>query len=303
MSKRNFRELLEEQWSRYNFLCVGLDSDYSEIPESMRLNSIGQARSIAETIYAFNKAIVDQTKDLVCAYKLNCAFYEMHGEEGVTALRLTIEYIRAVAPDVPVILDAKRADIGNTNTGYAKAAFDYFDADAVTVSPHLGGEALQPFLERKEKGVFVLCRTSNPGAGEFQDKLVLPDYIEAREWELQYQTHVGDFEGRPSQCDPMPLYQYVAYRVSREWNKNGNCALVVGATRPGELRKVREVVDDMPILILGIGAQGGNLKEAVAAGKGSHGKGIIISASRSIIFSKNPRAETAKAHELINQYR
>src|SRR3989344_4973474 len=157
MNDRNFREMLEAQWSRGNFVCVGLDSEFGKIPDCLRLNQFFKSKTdVANVIFSFNRAIVEATKDLVCAYKPNVAFYEAYGDEGLAALRRTIAYIQTIAPDVPVILDAKRADIGNTNAGYIRFAFDYLQADAITLHPHLGSEALQPFLARAEKGVIVL---------------------------------------------------------------------------------------------------------------------------------------------------
>lgn len=284
MSNRNFRQMLETQWSRGNFVCVGLDSEFSKIPESVRRSGNECDVSVANTVVAFNRAIVEATKDIVCAYKPNTAFYEAYGAEGISALQRTIADIHAIAPDVPVILDAKRADIGNTNAGYVNAAFDFLQADAITVHPYLGAEALQPFLARAEKGVIVLCRTSNPGAGEFQDLSVNGE----------------------------PLYRFVARRVAndRKWNQNGNCALVVGATYPDELREVRGLVGDMPILIPGIGAQGGDVEKTVSAGKDGRGQGMIVNSSRGIIFASKgtdfaevARRETEKLRDLINQYR
>jgi len=282
MSDRNFMQMIETQWFRGNFVCVGLDSDFGKIPESAHRRGDECSISITNTIVAFNRAIVEATKDLVCAYKLNTAFYESHGSEGTTALQRTIHDIHITAPDIPVILDAKRADIGNTNVGYVKAAFDLLRADAITVHPYLGAEALRPFLSQTDKGIIVLCRTSNPGAGEFQDLLVNGE----------------------------SLYCVVARRIANEWNKNGNCAIVVGATYPDELREVRGIVGDMPILIPGIGAQGGDVKETVTAGKDSRGEGMIINSSRSIIFASSgadfaeaARRETKRLRDLINQYR
>ena len=295
MNDRNFRQMLEAQWSRSNFACVGLDSEFGKIPESARrydyhnttdvvgnVNGHTKNPSLQKTIVIFNRAIVEATRDIVCAYKPNAAFYEAHGDEGIGALQRTIADIHAIAPDVPVILDAKRADIGNTNVGYVQFAFDYLKADAITVHPYFGAEALQPFLARADKGVIVLCRTSNPGAGEFQDLSVNGE----------------------------PLYRFVARRVANEWNKNGNCALVVGATYPDELREVRGLVGDMPILIPGIGAQGGDVEKTVSAGKDSRGQGMIVNSSRGIIFASRgvdfaeaARRETQKLHDLINQYR
>jgi orotidine-5'-phosphate decarboxylase len=251
MSTRDFRELVSVKWSEKKFLGVGLDPEFEKLPQHLQM--IGPREGIA----AFNMAIVAATKDVACAYKLNSAFYEAHGEDGWAALQATIEEIHLVAPDVPVILDAKRADIGNTNGGYVAAIFDRLGADAVTIHPYLGAEAVQPFLDRKEKGVIVLCRTSNHGAGEFQDLSV----------------------------DGEMLYQRVARHVSERWNKNGNCALVVGATYPEEMKEIRAIAPELPFLIPGIGTQGGNLEASVQAGKDKNGQGMIISASRSIIFS------------------
>ena len=276
MSERNFKQLIEARWAEGKFVCVGLDSELGKIPASVHQKAAGR---ISDAVVAFNRAIVDATKDIVCAYKPNGAFYEALGTSGINALLETILYIHKVAPDVPVILDAKRADIGNTNDGYVKAAFDFLQADAITVHPYLGAEALQPFLARGDKGIIVLCRTSNPGAGEFQDLTVFG-------------------QG--------PLYRVVAWRVASKLNKNGNCALVVGATYPDELHEVRGLVGDMPILIPGIGAQGGDLEKTVRAGKNSRGRGMIINSSRGIIFASSgedfaeaARRETLKLHEAI----
>lgn len=291
MSGRNFREMLEKQWDRDRFLCVGLDSDYELIPEKIKRRCFvtGRADQIGAAIFDFNREIINKTWDLVCAFKPNIAFYEAWGPEGIDALIRTIKWIKLKTSDVPIILDAKRADIGNTNNGYVRMAFEILGVDAITVSPYLGSETMKPFLERKDKGIFVLCRTSNPGAGEFQS------------WDITGDVVPGGY---------MPLYKYVAYQVAREWNKSGNCGLVVGATAPAELSEVREVVGDMPILIPGIGAQGGDLEATVKAGKDSRGKGIIINASRSIIFASREAdfaeaaMESAKLlHDEINQYR
>jgi len=252
MTSRNFRELLESRWKLGNFLCVGLDSELSRIPESAR------GTTVRETIVNFNQQIVDATADLVCAFKPNPAFYESHGEEGWGALRETISYIHAVAPEVPVILDAKRGDIKNTNRNYAESAFDYLQADAITVQPYLGGEPLAPFFERKEKGIIVLCHTSNGGAGEIQDLKM---------------------EGGE------PLYKVVARLAKEKWNANGNCCVMVGATYPEELSAVRAIIGDMPILTAGIGAQHGDLERAVKAGKDKNGRGFIINSSRSVLFA------------------
>lgn len=280
MSERNFRQLLEAQWDRGNFVCVGLDSEYAKLPQAAMVGNV------FDSVVSFNRYIVNATRDLVCAYKPNVAFYEALPKGiGYAVLWEVIQYINKVAPEVPVILDAKRADIGNTNAGYVTSAFDMLGADAITVHPYLGREALQPFLDRKDKGIIVLCRTSNSGAGEFQD---LP--IE------------------PSSRGSGPLYRVVARHVAEHWNVNGNCALVVGATYPQELAEVRSIVADIPILIPGIGAQGGDIEATVKAGKDSRGRGMIINSSRGIVFASSgedfaeaARRETLKLHTAINQ--
>lgn len=290
MTKRHFFELLGEQQQRGKFLCVGLDPDWNKLPKPM-----GREPHPTVRITDFTMRLVTATFGYASAYKPNSAFYEARGSDGIAALKQTIEHINRVAPDVPVILDAKRADIGNTNNGYASFAFDYLGADAITVNPYFGEDALRPFLNRTEKGIIVLCRTSNPGAGEFQDMMVRPTDDEAEEWDLSHRTPIGASEERPYDWDEMPLYQYLAYRVSREWNKNGNCALVVGATYPEELQLVRHIIGDMQLLIPGIGTQGGDLKKAIRYGKNSKGGGFLINVSSGISGSKDPY-ETAKAY-------
>ena len=278
-STPTFVSQLEKCWNQDNFVCVGLDSDYNHLPESVK-----SLDSVEETLFAFNRDIIDATHDLVCAYKPNAAFYEAQGNAGLRALIRTVRYIRETYPHIPIILDAKRADIGSTNLGYVKAAFDIIGVDAITVHPYLGKEALAPFLARREKCIIVLAKTSNPGSAEFQN------------------LSVGESQE--------PLYQVVARHVASTWNSNGNCALVVGATYPAELKKVRTIVGDMPILIPGIGAQGGEVAATVIAGKDSRGRGMIINSSRSIIFaSQGPdfaqaaRKATEHLRAEINKYR
>jgi orotidine-5'-phosphate decarboxylase len=265
---RDFNQLLRAKWDEEKFLCVGLDPDIAKMPGGVR------GKSAEERIVAFNRAIIDATKDLVCAFKPNNAFFEAHGEEGWRALKATTGYIREQAPEVPVILDAKRADIGNTNNGYARMAFDILEADAITVHPYLGAEAIRPFLERAEKGIIVLCRTSNPGAHEFQD------------------IEVGG----------EPLYKKVAEHVASDWNTNGNCGLVVGATYPAELSEVRAVAPELPFLIPGIGAQGGDLEASVKAGKDADGKGIIVNASRAVLYASNGEDFAEAARKKVEEY-
>ena len=265
---RNFRELLEKKWEEGKFVCIGLDTDLEKIPEVIR------QEDTRTTMVAFNRAIVDATKGVACAYKLNPAFYEARGDEGWNAMRETIAYILEIAPEAPVILDAKRADIAHTNERYVDSAFTYFRADAVTVSPYLGGEPLAPFFRNKDKGVIVLCHTSNPGAGEIQEL---------------------DVGGEP-------LYAVIARLAAQKWNGNGNCCAMVGATYPEELANVRKIVGDMPILIAGIGAQNGDLAKTIRVGLDSRKKGLIVNASRSVIFASRgadfAEAAKEKAEEL-----
>ena len=272
----NYSQLLKNQWNQDKFVCVGLDTDINKIPQHL------VSSSAFETIMAFNTQIIDATYDVVCAYKPNTAFYESLGAVGVEALKKTIEYAHSVAPQVPIILDAKRADIGNTNNGYVSFAFEYLQADAITVHPYLGQEALQPFLDHKTKGIIVLCKTSNPGSDEFQNLSVGAE----------------------------PLYLKVARNVSQHWNKNQNCSLVVGATYPKELEAVRQIVGDMPILIPGIGAQGGAPGVVVQKACNSDSQGFIISSSRDITFASSgadfatiARQKTLELHNTINHHR
>ncbi|MDE1966919.1 MAG: orotidine-5'-phosphate decarboxylase [Patescibacteria group bacterium] len=289
---RNFHDLIKARWAEGKFVCVGLDPDMDRMPEHLkercRSAELPVHRPDPSTVVEFCESIIAATKDLVCAYKPNSAFFEGLGHSGIEALLEVIGTAHQLAPHVPVILDAKRADIDNTNKGYIKSAFDLLDADAITVHPYLGKQALKPFLDRKEKGIIVLCRTSNKGAGEFQD--------------IRVQT-VGS---EPGSIVSAMLYEIVAARVAHEWNANGNCALVVGATYPAELARVRQIVGELPILIPGIGAQGGDLEKTVAAGKDSRGRGMIINSSRSILYASSgedyaeaARRETLKLHKAI----
>lgn len=280
-----FIDKLKAKWNEGKFVCVGLDTEFSKIPQSLKDKWKGTTPkdqpdndiSKEATIYTFNQAIIDSTHDLVCAYKINSAFYEAEAQTW-EAMHNTFLYLQRTYPGIPVILDAKRADIGNTNEGYVKMAFENLKADAITVHPYLGKEALGPFLAHSDKGIFVLVRTSNPGSGELQSL---------------------EMEGKP-------LYLLVAENVAKNWNNAGNCAVVVGATYPEELKKVREIIGDMPILIPGIGSQGGDLESSVKNGINSEKQGIIITSSRSIIyassdedFAEAARSETEKLHKQI----
>lgn len=269
-------KLLQASRKNDSLLCVGLDTDIEYVP-SFLADKFG-----TEAIYEFNKQIIEATKDLVCAYKPNIAFYEMLGPKGFNILKKTREYIPA---NIPVIIDAKRADIGNTATAYAKAflsAAGPFQFDGITVNPYLGYDSLEPFLQYKDKGIFLLCRTSNPGAKDFQDL----------------------------KCNGKPLYQIVAHKAV-EWNVNGNLGVVAGATFPKELVIIRKIIGaEMPMLIPGVGTQTGDLQKAVEGGINSKGELALISASRSIIFASSGEdfAEAARAAALtlkeeINRYR
>lgn len=263
---KNFFEKLENIIDKNkSLICVGLDSDLERIPDKFKKEKYPQ--------YNFNKYIIDNTFDLVCLYKLNTAFYEAIGYKGIKELKMTCDYLRKKYPEIPIIIDAKRADIGNTNKGYVSFVFEYLKADAVTVNPYLGKEALMPFLEKKDKGIIVLCKTSNIGSDEFQN--------------LKFY-----FQHDRGKNRILPLYAIVAERVVKYWNKNKNCALVVGATYPQELKKIRKIVgEDMWILVPGIGQQGGDIEAVLKAGLNKKRKGIIINISRNIIFAKNPRKE------------
>lgn len=293
---RNFREMLEARWADGKLACVGLDSELNKIPESARMYEYGYVVDeserrvmVADTMVAFNKAIIDATHDVAGAYKLQSSFYEAKGVNGLKAMIDTVAYIHERCPNTPVIKDAKRADIGNTNAGYVQSTFDIEGFDAVTLHPYLGIGALKPFLDRKEKGCIILCRTSNPEAPEFQDLIVRRNLHSNIE---------------------MPLWKYVAHQVAGVWNGNNNCCMVVGATYPEEMQEIRTIAGDMPFLIPGIGAQGGDVEKTVKAGKDSRGMGMIINSSRGIIFASNgldfaeaARRETLKLNNLINQYR
>lgn len=237
---------------RSHFLCLGLDSDAARLPKG-------------QTQLSFNQALVEATHDLAAAYKLNSAFYEAQGAAGWEALKKTIAFIHQKAPGKPVIWDAKRGDIANTSEQYAKAAFEELKADAITLNPYMGRDALQPFLNYKDKTCYILCRTSNPGARDFQDD----------------------------------CYLKVAKKVAREWNENKNCALVVGATYPEELKKVRQAAPDLPLLVPGVGAQGGDLEKVLQYGRDRRGQGLLINVSRSMIFASDGKDFAQAAREKI----
>jgi orotidine-5'-phosphate decarboxylase len=250
-----------------SLLCVGLDSAVARLPERFRAEPTPQ--------FAFNRWIIEQTHPFVAAYKPNIAFYEARGDQGLHELKLTLDYLHDHHPDTFTICDAKRGDNSTSNAGYVEEMFDWLGIDAVTLQPYMGRQTLQPFLARADKGCIILCRTSNPGDAEFQDLLV----------------------------DGKPLWQIVATSVRDDWNANGNCMLVVGATQPDVLRRVRTIIGDMTLLVPGVGAQGGSVQDAVTAGINRHGKGLIVNASRSVIFAADPAAEARALRDEINAYR
>ena len=253
-----------------SLLCVGLDADFAKIPQRFLDMEFPQ--------FEFNKYIIEETHEFTSAYKPNVAFYEARGDQGIRELKMTIDYLEEFYPEIFTILDAKRGDIGNTNNGYVEFIYDWLGFDAVTLYPYLGKEAMQPFLNRTDKVAIFLCRTSNPGAKDFQD--------------LNVEHSVFN----------IPLWQVVAEKIAGSWNKNNNCMLVVGATYPAEMKKIRELVGDMTFLVPGVGAQGGSVKDVMEAGKNSEGLGLIINSSRGIIFSDNPKEEARILCEEIRKY-
>ncbi len=257
----NFAErLARAQQLSGGLLCVGLDPDPDKLPQDLSATS--------DPLLSFGQRVVDATCDLAAAYKPQIAFYSALGAEA--ALAATIAYIRVKAPHALVILDAKRGDIGNTAVAYAREAFERYAADAVTVNPYMGEDSVLPFLAHPDRGAILLCRTSNPGARDFQDLAV---------------------EG-------VPLYRRVAERAAESWNALGNLMLVVGATYPKEMAELRRAHPQLTFLVPGIGAQGGDLEAILQSGLNAAGRGLLISASRSIIYAGDAEAMRAAAREL-----
>ena len=249
-----------------SLVCVGLDADFNKLPKQFKQKKFPQ--------FEFNKWIIKETHQYAAAFKPNSAFYEARGGKGIKELKMTIDYINKNYPEIFTILDAKRADIGNTNEGYVSFVFDWLGFDAITLHPYLGEEALKPFLDRKDKASIVLCRTSNSGASEFQDLKV----------------------------DGKMLWQIVAEKVLT-WNKNNNCMIVMGATYPEEMKKVRALSENINFLVPGVGVQGGDVKEVIRSGLNKQGLGLIINSSRGIIFAENPGKEAKKLRDEIEKYR
>lgn len=249
-----FMQALRARWqSADTLVCVGLDPEPAKFP--------ARFANDPDAVFAFCRDIADATADYACAFKPQIAHFAALGAED--ALQRLIAHLHAAHPGVPVILDAKRGDIGSTAQRYVAEAFERFEADAVTVNPYLGRDSVQPFLDCADKGVVILCRTSNPGAADLQDLPV---------------AHAGTTR---------PLYQHVAETIAREWNGHDNCALVVGATWPEQLREVRAIVGDMPFLVPGVGAQGGDVEAVVRNAGTADGTGLMVSSSRAILYASN----------------
>jgi len=248
-----FIEKLSAAWSANNsLLCVGLDPDVARFPSHLQQQP--------DAIFAFCKAIIDATAATACAFKPQIAYFSaLRAEDQLEAI---CEYLRKNYPHIPIVMDAKRGDIGATAEQYAREAFERYGADAVTVSPYMGFDSVAPYLEWKDRGAIVLCRTSNAGGSDLQFLKV----------------------------DGVPLYQHVARLVADKWNTNGQCALVVGATFPQELAQVRSIIGDMPLLVPGVGAQGGDIEATVKAGKTANGMGMMINSSRAILYAKPDQA-------------
>jgi orotidine-5'-phosphate decarboxylase len=271
----NFIDKLSAAWTRNDsLLCVGLDPDMERLPAHLK--------DQPDAIVRFCKAIIDATADLACAFKPQIAYFAALGAED--QLEEICRYLRASYPHIPLILDAKRGDIGATARQYAREAFDRYGADAVTVNPYMGFDSVEPYMEWKDRGVIVLCRTSNAGGSDLQ---------------------FLDVGGQP-------LYQHVAKLVAEKWNRNGQCALVVGATFPEELAQVRKIIGDMPLLVPGVGAQGGDVEATVRAGRTAGGTGMMINSSRAILYATAQQGEDFAAaarrvaretRDEINRYR
>lgn len=283
------RDKLGLGWSMGRFVCVGLDSRYEKLPDSVKMQ---MGHDMEEAIFRFNCDIVDATCHLALAYKPNIAFY--YGEAGKRALQRTIQYIKLRSPETLIILDSKRGDIGDTNVGYVAEVFYEFGADAVTVNPYFGEEAIRPFLERTEKLIISLCRTSNPGAGEFQDMSVCVDGEDPSFFDLWYDGG--------SRMYIAPLYEYVAYRIATHWNKHNNCALVVGATYPEEVRRVRTIAPTMPFLLPGFGKQGAKVGEVIPRAMDANGNGFIANSSSGIIFASREADYAEAAHRETQKF-
>lgn len=280
-----FKERLRSAWSSSGSLvCVGLDPDPLRFPASVGRDP--------KSIESFCRTIIAATGDLVCAFKPQIAYFAAHRAEN--ALENICNHIRNEHPGVVLILDAKRGDIGDTAEMYAREAFDRYGADAVTVNPYLGTDSLEPFFARRDRGTIVLCRTSNPGSGELQS-------MHARA------------SGKPDDGtadNDSPLYQTIARRAADDWSKRASVGLVVGATQPNELALVRQIVGDLPLLVPGVGAQGGDAATVVRNGATADGTGLIVNSSRAILYASAgddygtaARAATSSLRDSLNAAR
>ena len=269
-------KLEQRMESSHSLLCVGLDPELEKLPPRFQ--------NEPHPFFSFCRFIIDTTAEFSCAFKPNTAFFEAQGARGWEELAMVFAHLQQQYPDHFTVCDAKRGDIGSTNRGYVRAIFDELGADAITLHPFLGQEALAPFLERGDKASILLCRTSNAGAGELQDLLLGSGVAE------------GSMEGKP-------LWQHVAERVNTAWNSRGNCMLVVGATYPEEIRRIRRAAPAMSFLVPGIGAQGGDIEATVQAGLRPDGKGLLLSSSRAILYSDHPAAEARQTRDAINTAR
>ena len=274
-----FFEKLKMSWKKADsLLCVGLDPDPKRFPDSIK--------GFDDAIFRFCRAIIDETAEFACAFKPQIAYF--HAERAEDQLEALCRYIRKHCPHIPIILDAKRGDIGPTASQYAREAFERYEADAVTLNPYMGFDSVEPYLQYRDKGVIILCRTSNPGGSD-----------------LQFLNVSGQGSGRL-------LYQHVADIVANDWNSTGQCALVVGATYTQELAAVRSIAGDMPLLVPGIGAQGGDIGKTVKAGQTADGLGLMLNSSRAILyaeaeagesFARASRRVAQKTRDEINRYR
>lgn len=284
-----FWHRVEERQNKVGLVCVGLDPVWDRIPQSaMTLH--GPSRH--DIILGFLEQIVDVTADIACAYKPNRAFFAKFGFDGLGVLQRIIQFIHDGYPGIPVILDAKEGDIGPTNEGYVEEAFDVLKADAITLNPYLGQEAYKPFLDRKDKGLILLCRTSNLGSDE-----------------LQCLTVMHEREGH-GVCYER-LYQVVARNIAERWNQHGNCALVAGATHPDEVGRIRQIIgDNMHLLVPGFGKQGGSVEQTIPLAINSRGTGVLANSSSGILYAGGgddyalkARAETIRLRSEIDHYR
>lgn len=273
-SNRNFRELIQKRWDAGSNICVGLDPELGSLPAGVT------------TIREFNEHIVKATAEFACAFKPNIAFYEALGTSGLDELRTLVQFARSEYPAIPFICDAKRCDNSNSNRGYIHSIFDLLGFDAITVHPYMGQEALHPFLERAEKGIIVLTHTSNPGAAELQQlevSLSGQQLEELSNGPAGSTDNIHRFLSRNcSNHYVMPLYRVVALKVRNHWNLQNNCGLVAGATFINELATIRQICDELPLLIPGVGAQGGDIESVVPGAVNSRGDGMIISSTRAI---------------------